>query len=155
MAWVALKMLTGDFGKYIAIICGVAFASLLITQQSAAFCGVLLRTTSQIREIRGIDIWGMNPNVRYVDDVKAISDNAFLRVRSVPGIAWTANLYRGAAQAQLENGNYQGSILLGIDDSTLVGAPTQMLLGKLGDLQIPDSVLVPASGGGPGRQTWR
>jgi len=151
VTWIALKMLTGDFSKYVAIICGVAFASLLMTQQSTIFCGVMLRTTSQIRDIHGVDIWVMNPNVRYVDDLKAISDNAVLQVRSVPGVQWAVNLYRGAGQAQLTSGNYQGVILLGIDDATLVGAPVHMLLGKSGDLQIPDSVLVDDAGF---RQMW-
>lgn len=146
MSWIALKMLTGDFSKYIAIVCGVTFASLLITQQSAIFCGLMLRTTSQIRDIHGVDIWVMNPNVRYVDDLKAISDDAVLRVRGVPEVQWGVNLYRGAGQAQLPSGNYQGVILLGVDDATLVGAPTKIIQGKLGDLQIPDAVLIDEAG---------
>lgn len=151
MTWIALKMLTGDRGKYVAIIFGVTFASLLITEQSATFCGVMLRTTSQIRDTHGADIWVMNPNVRYVDDLKAISDNAVFRVRGVPGVAWAVNLYRGQGQAQLENGNYQGVILMGLDDSSLVGAPAKLLVGRLGDLQNPDSILVDEAGF---RQMW-
>ena len=50
----------------------------------------------------------MNPGVRYVDDLKAISDNDVFRVRSVPGVAWAVNLYRGQGQAQLANGNLPG-----------------------------------------------
>lgn len=50
-------MLTGDSGKYIAVVCGVAFASLLITQQSVVLCGVMLRTTNRGREIHGVHIW--------------------------------------------------------------------------------------------------
>jgi len=146
MTWIALKMLTGDRGKYLAIILGVAFASLLITEQAAIFCGIMLRTTSQIRDTHGEDIWVMNPNVRYLDDAKAISDNDVFRVRGVPGVAWAVNLYRGQGQAQLASGNYQGVILLGIDDASLTGAPTQMLLGQVGDLQIPDAILVDEAG---------
>src|SRR3954447_22053071 len=115
LTWIALKMLTGDRGKYLAIIFGVAFASLLITEQAAIFCGIMLRTTSQIRDIHGVDVWVMNPQVRYVDDAKAISDNDVFRVRGIPGVEWAVNLYRGQGQAQFENGNYQGVILLGVD----------------------------------------
>jgi len=53
MSWIALKMLTGDRSKYYAIIFGVTFACLLIAQQSAIFCGIMLRTTSQIRDTHG------------------------------------------------------------------------------------------------------
>lgn len=146
MSWIALKMLTGDRGKYFAIIFGITFASLLIAEQSATFCGIMLRTTSQIRDVHEADIWIMNPSVRYMDDLKAISDDDVFRVRGVPGVAWAVNLYRGQAQAQLENGNYQAVILMGLDDSSLVGAPTHMLVGKPGDLQNPDAILVDEAG---------
>src|SRR5207248_6916510 len=112
-----------------------SFAALLITEQSATFCGIMLRTTSQIRDIHGADVWVMNPNVRHVDDLKAISDNDVFKVRGVPGVAWAVNLYRGQGQAQLENGNYQAVILLGLDNSSLVGAPVELLAGNLKDIQ--------------------
>jgi putative ABC transport system permease protein len=139
-------MLTGDRSKYIAIIFGVSFACFLIAEQSAVFCGVMLRTTSQIRDTHGADIWVMNTGVRYVDDLKAISDDDLFRVRSVPGVAWAVQLYRGQAQAQLADGTYQSVVLMGLDDATLTGAPIHMLLGKIGDLQIPDAILVDEAG---------
>jgi len=149
--WIALKMLMGDKSKYFAIVFGVSFACFLITEQSAIFCGVMLRTTSQIRDTHGADIWVMNTGVRYVDDLKAISDDDLFRVRSVPGVAWAVNLYRGQGQAQLADGTYQGVILMGLEDASLTGAPTHMLVGKIGDLQIPDAILVDEAGF---RQMW-
>ena len=41
-----LKMLIGDRAKYIGIVIGLTFASLLITQQSAIFVGVMARAFS-------------------------------------------------------------------------------------------------------------
>ena len=146
MTWIALKMLTGDRSKYVAIIFGVTFACFLIAEQSAIFCGIMLRTTSQIRDTHGADVWVMNASVRYVDDLKAISDDDVFRVRGVPGVAWAVNLYRGQGQAQLADGNYQGVILMGLDDATLAGAPATMLVGTLGDLQIPDAIIVDEAG---------
>jgi putative ABC transport system permease protein len=151
MTWIALKMLIGDKSKYFAIIFGVSFACFLIAEQSAIFCGVMLRTTGQIRDTQGGDIWVMNPGVRYVDDLKPISDNDLFRVRGVPGVAWAVNLYRGQGQAQLADGTYQGVILMGLDDASLTGAPTHLLVGKIGDLQIPDAILVDEAGF---RQMW-
>jgi putative ABC transport system permease protein len=146
MNWIALKMLTGDRSKYFAIIFGVTFACFLITEQSAIFCGVMQRTMSVIHDTQGGDLWVMNPGVRYIDDTKAISDYDLFRIRGVKGVAWAVNLYRGSGQAQLANGHYQSVILMGVDDSTLVGAPTNMLVGGLGDLQIPDGILVDEAG---------
>jgi putative ABC transport system permease protein len=146
MSWIALKMLTGDTSKYFAILFGVSFACFLIAEQSAIFCGIMLRTTGQIRDTQGADIWVMNTGVRYVDDLKAISEDDVFRVRSVPDVAWAVNLYRGQGQAQLANGTYQGVILMGLDDASLAGAPTQMLVGTIGDLQIADAILVDEAG---------
>lgn len=146
MYWIALKMLTGDRSKYVAIILGVTFSCVLMAEQSAMFCGIMLRTTSQIRDVHDADIWVMNPSARYMDDLKAIADTAYLRVRGVPGVAWAVDFYKGAAQVQLPNGIYQGVILFGIDDATLVGAPQQMVMGRIGDLQTPDSIIIDKAG---------
>lgn len=83
MTWIALRMLVGNPGKYLSIILGVAFASLLIAQQSSIFCGLMRLTASQIRDIQGADIWVMDPNVQFVDDIKPMSENELFRVRGV------------------------------------------------------------------------
>ena len=130
MNWIALKMLTGNQGKYLGIILGIAFAALLMAQQASIFCGLMLQTTSQIRDIQGADIWVMDPNVQFVDDIKPLSDNDLYRVRGVPGVAWAVRLYKGLTRSRLEDGNFQQMILLGLDDATLVGAPPNMMLGS-------------------------
>ena len=146
MAWIALRMLVSDRGKYLGIIVGITFASLLIAQQAAIFCGLMLRTNAQIRDIQGAEIWVMDPSVEFVDDVKPMSDNDLYRVRGVPGVEWAVHLYKGASRARLHEGNYQMVILLGLDDATLVGAPRTLLLGSLEDLRHPDAVIMDDAG---------
>jgi putative ABC transport system permease protein len=148
MNWIALKMLTGDRSKYLGIVFGVTFASLLIAQQASIFVGIMRRTTSQIRDIPAATIWVMNPQVEYVDDARPISDNDLYRVRSVRGVDWAVWLFKGAAQARLDNGKFQSVILLGIDDSTLIGAPENFLLGSKEDLEKPDAIAIDRSGYG-------
>lgn len=144
MNWVALRMLTGDRAKYLGIIFGVAFAALLMSQQLAIFCGLMRNTTSQIRDIEGGDIWVMDKNVQFVDDVKPMSENKLLRVRGVEGVQWAVRLYKGIARARLSDGNFQQMILIGLDDATLVGAPRpdRILRGELGDLRQPNAVFI-------------
>jgi putative ABC transport system permease protein len=146
MYWIALKMLTGDRSKYVAIIVGITFSCVLMAEQSAMFCGIMMRTTSQIQDVHDADIWVMNPNAEYIDDLKPLSDTAYLQVRGVPGVAWAVDFYKGAGQVQLPNGKFHGVILFGIDDSTLVGAPQEILQGSIGNLQIPDSILIDEAG---------
>ena len=146
MFWIALKMLVANRGKYLMMIGGVAFASLLICQQSAIFCGVMALTYSQIRDVREAEIWVMDPNVMFVDDVKPISDDALHRVRGVQGVEWAVPLFKNIVRGRLEDGTYQQMILIGLDDATLVGAPQVLLLGNLADLQQPDAFLMDKTG---------
>ncbi len=148
---IALKMLLGNPGKFLSIVMGIAFASLLIAQQASIFCGLMRLTASQIRDIRGASIWVMDPNVQFIDDIKPMSENELYRVRSVPGVEWAVRLYKGLSRAKLPNGNFQQVILLGLDDSTMVGAPLEILKGSLADLRQPDAVMMDQRGA---EQLW-
>jgi putative ABC transport system permease protein len=146
MNWIAFKMLTGNRGKYLGIILGIAFATLLIAQQASIFCGLMLQTSGQIRDIQGADIWVMDPNVQFSDDIKPLSDSDLYRVRGVQGVSWAVRLYKGLTRSRLEDGNFQQTILIGLDDATLVGAPPNMILGNLFDLRKPDAVIMDIEG---------
>jgi putative ABC transport system permease protein len=146
MNWVALKMLTGDRSKYYGLIFGIAFASMLMAQQTSIFCGLMLRTASQVRDMPGADVWVMDPNLKNVDEIKPLTDNDLYRVRSVPGVRWAVRLYKGVCRARCADGSYRTAVLLGLDDASLVGAPLEMLVGSVGDLRWPDGVIVDEAG---------
>jgi putative ABC transport system permease protein len=125
----------------------VAFAALLIAQQASIFCGIMMRTTSQIRDVKGVSIWVMNPQDEYVDDVRPISADDVTRVRGVAGVRWAVPFYKGSGQARLpDSGQFQSVILIGLDDTTLVGAPEHFTLGSREDLKEPDAVAIDESG---------
>jgi putative ABC transport system permease protein len=146
MNWVALRMLTGDRSKYLGLIFGVGFATLLMSQQVSIFAGIMRRTASQILDVRDADIWVMDDKVRYIDEVPGLPDTDLQRVRGVPGVAWAVRMYKGQIRARLPDGNFRTVILFGLDDDTLVGAPTEMLAGRLADLNQPDAVIVDKAG---------
>ncbi len=146
MIWIALKMLTGNRPKYYAIVFGITFASMLMTQQLSIFIGLMRNTSSQIRDISGADIWVMDPSVQFVEDIKPLSENDLYRVRSVPGVKWAVRLFKGMATAQLSQGNFKNFSVIGLDDQTFVGAPQEMLLGELGDLRQPDAIILDERG---------
>ncbi|HUY88354.1 MAG TPA: ABC transporter permease [Pirellulales bacterium] len=151
MTWIAWKMLTGNRGKYLGIILGIAFASLLIAQQSSIFCGLMRLTISQIKDLEGAEIWVMDPNVQSIDDIKPLSENDLYRVRGVPGVQWAVRLYKGITRARTADGNFQQVILLGFDDATMVGAPHAIIAGDLADLRRPDALIMDEAGY---RQLW-
>ena len=149
--WIAWKMLIGNRVKYLGIVFGVVFAALLIAQQSSIFCGLMSLTISQIRDTEGPDIWVMDRNVQYVDDIKPLSDTELFRVKSVPGVEWAVRFYKGLGRARIQEGNYQQMILLGLDDATLVGAPAGVFMGSIADLRKPDAVIMDDAGY---KRTW-
>jgi putative ABC transport system permease protein len=146
MTWIAWKMLIGNRGKYLGIVLGVAFAALLIAQQASIFWGLMNLTIGQIRDVKGVDVWVMDPNVEFVDDIKPMSENDLFRVRGVPGVEWAVRFYKGLARARLPSGKFQQMILLGLDDNSLVGAPTEVLVGDLRDLYRPDALIIDDAG---------
>jgi putative ABC transport system permease protein len=146
MNWLALKMLTGDRSKYLGLVFGVTFASLLMAQQLSIFVGIMKRTGSQILDVRDADIWVMDNKVRYIDEVPGMPDTELQRVRGVPGVKWAVRLYKGQVRARLADGNFRTVVLFGLDDATLVGAPQEMLAGQVGDLRNPDAVIVDKAG---------
>jgi putative ABC transport system permease protein len=146
MNWLAWKMLTGDRAKYLSIVFGITFASLLMSQQASIFCGLMRNTASQILDVQGADIWVMDPKVQFVDDLRPISESDPDRVRSVRGISWAVRLYKGLVRARTESGEYQQMIVLGLDDATLIGAPREIVMGKLANLRLQDAVMIDEAG---------
>jgi putative ABC transport system permease protein len=108
-------------------------------------------TASQIRDIRGANIWVKDSNVQFIDDIKPMSENQLYRVRGVPGVQWAVKLYKGLTRARLPDGSFQQIILIGLDDASLVGAPQEIFVGRLEDLRKPDAVIIDRRGA---EQLW-
>jgi putative ABC transport system permease protein len=139
-------MLTGDRAKYLGTVFGVAFGVLLISQQTSIFVGVISRTASQVIDVREPDFWVVDPHTQNADDIKPLAETDVYRVRGVPGVDWAVKLYKGQVRARTETGHFWQSVLVGVDDHALVGAPTKMLQGDLADLRRPDAVIIDETG---------
>ena len=146
MGFIALKMLFGDRAKFIGIVLGLTFASLLITQQSAIFAGIMTRTFSFLSDVGLPDIWVVDPQVKYIDDIRPMQDTMVLRVRGVEGVQWAVPLYKGSLAARRTDGTYQSCTVIGLDDETLMGGPPSMVTGNLWNLRKSGGVIVDADG---------
>ncbi|HSH95770.1 MAG TPA: FtsX-like permease family protein [Roseimicrobium sp.] len=138
---IALKMLLGDRAKYIMLISGLTFATLLMTQQAGVFVGILGWTKGNLKNMRA-PIWVVDPKVEQVNEVKPMRDTDVSRVRSVPGVAWAVPMYWGILQARLVDGTFKPVQIVGLDNATMVGRPGTMLKGRIEDLRLPNSVIV-------------
>ncbi len=145
MNYIALQMLFGDRGKYIAMIVGITFAALIMTQQPSIFLGLISRTYSYVGEITLPDIWVMDPTVDFVEESKPMRDTELQRVRGVEGVDWAVPLFKGLLTVLLPDGQRKIIDVSGVDDATLIGAPRIMLKGNIADLRRDDGIIIDAN----------
>ncbi len=141
MFHLALRMLFGDRAKYLMLLCGLTFSSLLMIQQAGVFCGLMSWTFASLENMRA-PIWVTDPKLTQANDNKPLRDTDVNRIRSVDGVAWAAPLYQGNIQARQMDGSFKQIQLVGLDATTLAGAPQEMLEGRLEDLRMPNTVIV-------------
>jgi len=141
MLRLALKMLFGDTGKYLMLVAGLVFATFLMAQQIAVFCGLMSWTTATLKNVPA-PIWVVEGKVEQVNETNPLLDTDVARVRSVDSVAWATHLYSGIQRVRLGNGNFKIIQLIGIDANTLAGAPVKLKEGRLEDLRLPHAVII-------------
>ncbi|MCP5532246.1 MAG: ABC transporter permease [Akkermansiaceae bacterium] len=141
MTALALKMLFGDTAKYMMLVAGLFFASFLIIQQASVFCGLMLWTTSTLKNVAA-PIYVVEEQVQQVNETNPLRDTDVARVRSVSAVEWAMPLYSGIQRVRLEDGSFKTVQLIGIDAATLAGAPERMIKGRLEDLRLPNTVII-------------
>jgi len=148
MNFVALRMLTHDRAKYLGLIFAIAFSTFLLENQTSIFASIMKRTSNLILDVTDADIWVMDKKTEYIDEVKPLTDNDLYRVRGVPGVQWAVRLFKGQPRAKAPDGSFRIVIMMGLDDSSLVGAPSRdkMILGSVEDLRQPESAIIDRAG---------
>jgi putative ABC transport system permease protein len=142
MTDVALQMLYGDRSKYMLLISGVCFSTILMAQGLAMFFGILGFSYATLENARA-PIWVVDPKVEQVSDNQPLKDTDVDRVRSVVGVAWAVPFYTGQTQARvLGSGQTKPITLVGLDSATLAGAPTRVVKGSIMDLRRSQSVVI-------------
>ena len=135
-------MLFGDSARFYGMLLGLAFSTLLISQQASIFVGLMSRTFGFITDTPSPDLWIVNPAQRFLDDNKPLRSTAVQRVQGIEGIEWAVPLYKGLLVVNLPDGKRQMSQIIGIDDASLIAAPPFMLEGAVTDLRKPDAIIV-------------
>lgn len=142
MTDLSLQMLYGDRAKYALLITGVCFSSILMAQGLAMFFGIIGFSFATIDNVRA-PIWVVDPKVEQVADNQPLKDTDVDRVRSVQGVAWAAPFYVGQTQARvLGSGETKPVTLVGLDTTTLAGAPSRVVEGSVLDLRKSQSVVI-------------
>ncbi|WP_128891164.1 ABC transporter permease [Erythrobacter sp. HKB08] len=142
MIWIAIRMLTGDRQKFYGLLFGIAFSTLLITQQLTIFVNLLERGASGVYNVSEAQVWVMDPVSRTTDVAYAMPSTALDQVRGVPGVEWAVPHIRGQATVRTKDGDLEGVAIIGVDDATLIGLPKNMVEGSTDVLSQPDSVII-------------
>ncbi len=142
MIWIAIRMLTGDAQKFYGLVFGIAFSTLLITQQLTIFVNLLERGASAVFNVPTADLWVMDPVSRTTEVAYPMPATALDKVRSVPGVEWAVPHLRATASVRTGDGDLEGVAIVGVDDATLIGLPRRMAEGSIDVLSQPDAVVI-------------
>lgn len=146
MSVVALKMLFGDPVKFFGLVLGIAFSTLLVNQQVGIMLGLLARSGAIVNDAAEANVWVMDPGVKTLDTVFPLRDVELPRVRGVPGLAWAVPFYKGGGTIRTADGSLEGTVVLGVDDVSLIGIPQKPLCGRLEDLRQADAIALDPEG---------
>jgi putative ABC transport system permease protein len=149
---IALKMLFNDQAKYMGLVIGVAFSTLLINQQMGIFLGLLSRGGALIDDVPEANVWVMDPGVKNLDTVFPLRDTELGRVRGVEGVQWAVPYFKAMATVRTQTGQLESALLVGADDQSMIGIPANFVLGSADDLRKPDAVAVNQDGFG---KVWK
>lgn len=146
MLWIAIRMLTGDAQKFYGLLFGIAFSTLLITQQLTIFVNLIERGASGVFNAPEAEVWVMDPVSRTTDVSYAMPSTALDEVRSVQGVEWAVPHLRSAASVRTKDGDLEQVAIVGVDDATLIGLPANMVEGDKRQLRQPDTVFISDGG---------
>lgn len=142
MIRVALKMLFGESAKFLGIVLGVTLAALVIAQQGGIFLGFMKRATGAIADAPEADLWILDRNAEFLDDLSKLRETTLHVIRGIDGVEWAVPMHRGIGRVRLANGKFRYVNLVGIDDTTLIGGPPRVVDGSITDLFRSDAVIV-------------
>ena len=146
MNFIAIKILLGDRTKYLGLIFGVTFSTLLMAQQVSIFIGLMARTAGIIYSVTEADLWVMDPRVRYIEEVEPMRDIELVNVRSIAGVKWAVPFYKGLSTIRMPDGLTQHVQLIGIDNVSLVGISHKIVMGDLAAIQHPQTAMIDKAG---------
>lgn len=142
MLSLAFKMLIGNRSSCLGVIFGIFLATLLISQQSAIFLGLISRSYRLVTDIPEPTIWVTDPATESEDKLRSLPLSYLDVIRGTPGVEWAVPLGSSILPLVTPSGKFETALLYGVDDATLIGAPAEMLEGSIRDLRREGGVIV-------------
>ncbi len=92
MITLAFKMLIGKKASFIGVLFGIFLATLLISQQSAIFLGIMARSYRLVTDIAEPTIWVIDPATESEDKLRMLPISYLDIVRGTKDVEWAVPL---------------------------------------------------------------
>lgn len=138
----ALKMLIGNRASCLGVIYGVFLATLLVSQQSAIFLGLVARSYRLVTDNPLADIWVIDPATESEEKVRAIPEGYLDLVRGVVGVEWAEPIQFAYLPLVTSSGMFETCKLYGVDEAGWIGLPHRIVEGNIQDMRRNDAVIV-------------
>jgi putative ABC transport system permease protein len=137
---IAYNLLVNDRGKFTTLVLGMTFSVFLMVNSISIFSGIMRKASSLVANT-GAPMWVMDLGVNNTTSSIPMPDYALDAVRSIPGVRYAVPLYSGAALVRLADGTYQPAMVIGLDDTSLLGRP-ELVAGRINDVYADDGFIV-------------
>lgn len=142
MISVALKMLIGNRSSFFGVVFGIFLATLLISQQSAIFLGLVARSYRMLTDIPSPNVWVIDPATESDEKVRSIPAGYLDIVRSTENIEWAVPINVSYLPIITLSGAFEICQLYGVDEASFIGAPQHMIEGSVKDLRREGGIIV-------------
>lgn len=141
MSILAWKNLLHDKVRLVVTLTGIVFALVLIAVQFGMFLG-FLDTSANVVEHNTADLWISAPGIPHVNGGSPIDEAKRWKALGVPGVETAVNYMVFFLNWKLPDGAFQSTQIVGFDLDSGLGAPWDVVEGKLDDLRGQDTVFI-------------
>ncbi len=137
----ALRNLARDRIRLAVTLVGIVFAVVLMNVEFGLFLG-FIRSTSNLIDHAGADLWIMAPGTRNVDQSVAISDRVFYQALATSGAVNAAKVNVEYVYLKRPDGGTETVIVVGFDPERGLGGPWDVAEGDIRNLRFPGTIMV-------------
>lgn len=141
MISMAFRMLIGNKAAFIGVIFGIFLATLLISQQSAIYLGLISRSYRLVSNISLPNVWVIDKATQGEDLIRSMPKDYLQYIRSIPDIEWAVPVNYILLPLTTPSGKYKVSEVYGIDDETLIGMP-ELLEGNMQEIHRDGAIII-------------
>lgn len=141
MPSLARRNLFHDKVRLAVTLVGIVFSVVLSAIQLGLFVG-FTRATADIIDHSRADIWIKSAGVPNVENGVPFSERKLYQVLGVPGVESAEKHLVQFGNWKRPNGAVEGCLLVGFNPDSVMGAPWNLVAGRVEDLRVPDTVIV-------------